>query len=40
MLILKFLENKDSEIAKLMDKARGGYYEEVPDSYPSMLVYL
>ena len=29
-----FGENKDSEIAKLMDKARGGYYEEVPDSYP------
>lgn len=29
-----FGENKDSEIAKLMDKARGGYYEEVPEKYP------
>uniref|UniRef100_A0A6C0C2X8 Peptidase metallopeptidase domain-containing protein n=1 Tax=viral metagenome TaxID=1070528 RepID=A0A6C0C2X8_9ZZZZ len=30
-----FGENKDSEIAKLMDKARGGRFEEVPDTYPN-----
>lgn len=28
-----FGENKDSEIAKLMDVARGGYHEEVPVKY-------
>jgi choline dehydrogenase-like flavoprotein len=29
-----FGENKDSEIAKLMDTARGGYHEEIPEKYP------
>lgn len=30
-----FGENKDSEIAKAMDMARGGYFKNVPNSYPS-----
>ena len=30
-----FGENKDSEIAKAMDIARGGYFKNVPNSYPS-----
>ena len=30
-----FGENKDSEIAKAMDMARGGYFKNVPISYPS-----
>tara|TARA_B100001741_G_scaffold156379_1_gene129088 strand:- start:1194 stop:2075 length:882 start_codon:yes stop_codon:yes gene_type:complete len=30
-----FGENKDSEIAKAMDIARGGYFKSVPNSYPS-----
>lgn len=34
-----FGENKDSEIAKLMDEARGGYYTEVPDQYPDTAWY-
>ena len=35
----KFGENKNSEIAKAMDKARGGYFKNVPDSYPSSAWY-
>ena len=31
----KFGENKNSEIAKSMDLARGGYYKNVPNPYPS-----
>ena len=30
-----FGENKDSEVAKAMDIARGGYFKNVPNSYPS-----
>ena len=30
----KFGENKNSEIAKAMDEARGGYFKNVPNSYP------
>ena len=30
-----FGENKDSEIAKAMDIARGGYFKNEPNSYPS-----
>ena len=30
-----FGENKDSEIAKAMNIARGGYFKNVPNSYPS-----
>ena len=30
-----FGENKESEIAKAMDMARGGYFKNVPNSYPS-----
>ena len=30
-----FGENKDSEISKAMDIARGGYFKNVPNSYPS-----
>ena len=29
-----FGENKDSEVAKAMDIARGGYFKNVPNSYP------
>ena len=35
----KFGENKNSEIAKAMDKARGGYFKNVPNSYPSSAWY-
>ena len=31
----KFGENKHSEIGKAMDMARGGYFKNVPNSYPS-----
>tara|TARA_B100000575_G_C23107716_1_gene639513 strand:+ start:426 stop:1199 length:774 start_codon:yes stop_codon:yes gene_type:complete len=31
----KFGENKNSDIAKAMDEARGGYFKNVPNSYPS-----
>ena len=31
----EFGENKNSEIAKAMDIARGGYFKNVPDTYPS-----
>lgn len=30
-----FGENKDSEISKAMNMARGGYFKNVPNSYPS-----
>ena len=30
----KFGENKNSNIAKAMDEARGGYFRNVPNSYP------
>ena len=32
-------ENKNSEIAKAMDEARGGYFKNVPNSYPSSAWY-
>ena len=35
----KFGENKNSEIAKAMDEARGGYFKNVPNSYPSSAWY-
>ena len=35
----KFGENKNSEIAKAMDIARGGYFKNVPNSYPSSAWY-
>jgi len=35
----KFGENKNSEIAKAMDEARGGYFKNVPNSYPSIAWY-
>ena len=35
----KFGENKNSEIAKAMDIARGGYFKKVPNSYPSSAWY-
>lgn len=35
----KFGENKNSEIAKAMDEARGGYFKNVPNSYPSTAWY-
>ena len=31
----KFGEDKNSEIAKAMDESRGGYFKNVPNSYPS-----
>ena len=34
-----FGENKDSEVAKAMDIARGGYFKNVPNSYPSSAWY-
>lgn len=34
-----FGQNKHSEIAKLMDKARGGYFEKAPRRYPSAAYY-
>ena len=36
----KFGENKNSEIAKAMDEARGGYFKNVPNSYPEPRVRL
>jgi len=35
----KFSESKDSEIANAMDIARGGYFKNVPDEYPSSAWY-
>lgn len=35
----KFGENKNSEIAKAMDEARGGYFKNVPNSYASSAWY-
>ncbi|PDH40278.1 MAG: hypothetical protein CND83_05480 [Rhodothermaeota bacterium MED-G19] len=35
----KFGENKNSEIANAMDEARGGYFKNVPNSYPSSAWY-
>ena len=35
----KLGENKNSDIAKAMDKARGGYFKNVPNSYPSSAWY-
>ncbi|HIF48856.1 MAG TPA: hypothetical protein EYQ68_03005 [Cytophagales bacterium] len=35
----KFSERKDSKIANAMDIARGGYFKNVPDEYPSSAWY-
>ena len=35
-----FGENKDSEVAKAMDIARGGYFKNVPNSYPTSAWYM
>lgn len=35
----KFSEKKDSKIANAMDIARGGYFKNVPDEYPSSAWY-